>query len=271
MRKLMVMFLVLIVAILPIAAFAANSGVVDWKKGVVQVVGVGFPPNNISNPAQATYAARRVAMLDAYRNMLETLNGVQVDAETSLNDLMMNESIKVKVSGLVKGAYIVDEQQMPDGSYRIIMEVKLFGENSVAQAVIPSMASNMGQPLPEPTQTLAATNIYTGVVIDARGLNLDRCMSPVIKDDKGRVVYGNKNLNIDQITKYGAVDYATDEDMNDVNYGKSRAGSNPLIIKATSLSEFNRNVVISEADANKMLVENKATNFLGKTNVVFIQ
>lgn len=271
-KSLLLCLSLMLVPLMTSAANGANAvGMVDWKNGVVQVSGVGYPPTNAKNPAQAITMSRRAAVLDGYRNLLETIDGVQVDAETTVNDLVLNDTIRAKVSGIVKGAHIVDEQQASDGSYRLTMEVRIFGENSIAQAVIPSIAPSVVQPLPEPTQNIVATNGYTGVVIEAKGLGLERCMSPVIKDDKGRVIYGNQNIDVDLITKNGAVDYASDEEMNNiVRYGNSRAGKNPLIIKATKVSDFNRNIVISEEDANKLLVENKGTNFLGKTSVVFV-
>ena len=61
------------------------------------------------------------------------------------------------------------------------------------------------------------------------------------------------------------VSYITDINNND------RAGSKPLVIKAISLENFNGNPVISVADANRVLIENKKAGFLDKMNVVFLR
>ena len=51
----------------------------------------------------------------------------------------------------------------------------------------------------------------------------------------------------------------------------TRAGSNPLVVKAVGLDNHNGNPILSVADANRVLIENGATGFLDRTNVVFVR
>ena len=51
----------------------------------------------------------------------------------------------------------------------------------------------------------------------------------------------------------------------------SRAGSNPLVVKAVGLDNHNGNPILSVADANRVLIENGASGFLDRTNVVFVR
>jgi hypothetical protein len=53
--------------------------------------------------------------------------------------------------------------------------------------------------------------------------------------------------------------------------GATRAGSNPLIVRAISVENHGGTPVLSTADANRVLIENGATHFLDKTNVVFLR
>jgi hypothetical protein len=101
--------------------------------------------------------------------------------------------------------------------------------------------------------------IYTGIIIDAKGLGLQRAMSPCIYDENNNIIYGDKDLDLAFITQNGMVDY---------NAG-ARAGANPLIIKAIALKNFNSSPVISNGDANKILVANAQNHFLAKSAVVF--
>jgi kynurenine formamidase len=50
-----------------------------------------------------------------------------------------------------------------------------------------------------------------------------------------------------------------------------RAGANPLIIKAVGLDNHNTYPIVSDEDANKILVENSATGFLNRCAVVFVR
>ena len=54
--------------------------------------------------------------------------------------------------------------------------------------------------------------------------------------------------------------------------GASRAGSNPLIVKAIRVSgACQGDPVISTADANRILIENGSSNFLNETKVVYLR
>lgn len=110
----------------------------------------------------------------------------------------------------------------------------------------------------------AAQGNYTGLIVDCRGLRLKTAMSPVIKNINGSKIYGHKNLDPDKIVAMGMVDYVN----NPANI--ARAGSNPLVVKAIRLDDFNSNPVVSLVDSNKILIENHATKFLQDLKVVFL-
>jgi len=249
----------------------AIRGNIDWNQGVIQAIGTGVPPAQANSPAQANAMARRAAVVDAYRNLLEAVGEVRVEAATTVRNYEVeSDVVKTRISGLVQGAHVVHEQVMPDGSYQVTMEINLFGTNSVAAAIEDKMRP--AQILPElrpssdyrpPAQ---AVPTYTGVVVDARGLGLERVMSPRIYDDSGRIIYGNMYIDPDMVVRKGMVDYAA-SDSTDV----SRAGANPITVKAIGLKDFNANVIISKADADMILAANTQANFFARTAVVFEQ
>ena len=112
----------------------------------------------------------------------------------------------------------------------------------------------------------AAPNVegYTGVIIDCRGLNLQRAMSPVIKDEDGRIIYGDKDLDFDKINEIGMAEYC-----NNIN-SAARAGLRPLIVQALGLTNFRTCPVLSNVDARKILATNENCGYLQELNVVFL-
>lgn len=252
-------------------------GTVNWDKGVVQATGTGVPSAQTNSPAQANAMARRAAIVDAYRNLLEAVGEVKVEAATTVKNYEVESDIvKTRISGLIQGAHVVKEQQMSDGSYQVTMEVNLFGVNSVAAAIADKLAP--AAILPEPAPSLSYTPpsqimpSYTGVVVDARGLGLERVMSPRIYDETGRIIYGNMYIDPDMVVRRGMVDYVlVTESPDAVASGRSRAGSSPIAVKAIELKDFNANVVISKADADMILAANAQSNFFANTAVVFEQ
>lgn len=74
-------------------------------------------------PGQARLMARRAAILDAYRNLLELVKGIQIESGTTVEDFMLRDDrIRSRVEGLVKQARIVDEQYLEDGTCEITLE-----------------------------------------------------------------------------------------------------------------------------------------------------
>ena len=276
---------------------APDANGMDWSDNSITVIGMGAPPANARNAAQARMMARRAAVVDGYRQLAEVVKGVNVDSESTVENFMVTSDItRTKVNALVQGAQVIREQATSDGGYEVTMKISMFGvSNSLAEAVLPRNVEH--ESFPEPVQSVApsmpaydssasvsvridvtanasaaapapnnnAIGGYTGLVVDCRGLGLKPVMSPVIKNASGEKIYGHKNIDPDFVIAHGMASYTSD--VNKV----SRAGSNPLVVKAVSLEDHNGNPVISVADANRVLIENKTAGFLEKTNVVFIR
>ena len=265
---------------------------VDWNSNVIRATGGGVAPTGARTMAQARMMARRAAIADAYRQLAEYVGGVNVDAETTVDmAAVQSDIIKTKVNATIRGARIVSEGQTGDGGYEVTMEVPMFGVSALASAVIDRPAVIESFPVQEPnvapariehrddglwttTQSTSsaasapdgkAIGSFTGLIVDCRGLGLKPVMSPVIKNVKGKPIYGYKNLDYDKVIQNGMASYA--KDMSNA----SRAGSNPLIVRAVGLENHNGTPILSVADANRVLIENGATHFLDNTNVVFLR
>ena len=207
--------------------------------------------------------------------------------------MVQNDTIKTKVSGLVKGARIV-QQGTNEYGYFVVMEMSVFGSNSIASAVIPQVPqqnflqpadvapsvsttvivnNNVGTvPVPavNPNQATVgnlygATGQYTGLIVDCTGLGLQTAMAPAVYTDGKKVVYGLEHFSHDQVINRGYVGYSTS-----ATTGVQRAGSNPMVVKAQSIEHF-FNPVISKEDAAKILAENQMNGFLSAGNVVFVK
>ena len=270
-------------------AMAAGA---DFELNRVEADGFGLPPAYAVSEAQAHLMARRAAIADAQRNLAEQIAGVQVDSETTVQNLQIaSDVVKTRVSALLKGAKIISESA-EDGAYHVVMALPLYGvNNSLASAVLPqisrresfpaAIAPEPDEPLYTPTQpetttvtttttrTTTITNrqsgTYTGVIIDCTGLGLRSAMSPVIKTTAGEPIYGYKNLDSKKVIKNGMAGYS-----NGFGGNVSRAGSNPLVVKAVGVDHY-FNPVVNVADAKIILEENGYTHFLDNCAVVFIK
>ena len=110
---------------------------------------------------------------------------------------------------------------------------------------------------------------YTGVIIDARGLNLDRSMSPRIHREGGETVWSGGEAEPDFVVDEGIVVYARSiEDAKRLR----RAGSNPLILRAIERYDdpFHADPVLANEDAATLMTAARKDGFLKKFNVVFV-
>ncbi|RGS70757.1 LPP20 family lipoprotein [Mitsuokella sp. AF21-1AC] len=294
------MLSVLMMAALLVAASAASvfaSEGPDWSSGTITVEGTGVAPTSAMSGIQARMLARRAAVVDAYRQMAEIIKGVNVDSDTTVENMMVTSDVtKTHVSALIRGAKIVSEKALDDGGYMVTMEIPMYGaSNSLASAVL--TPSTVKESFPEPQASVApsqpvglsgttmlpsttegklgssaaaapagkAVGGFTGLIVDCRGLGLKPVMSPVIRNDNGQPIYGYKNLDSQTVIANGMASYVSDISR------ATRAGSNPLVVKAVSVTNHSGDPVISVPDANRVLIENGATGFLDRTNVVFLR
>lgn len=263
-----------LVAIILFAVSGKVDAATNWHTNVIQVTGMGVAnPQMATTPAHASMMARRAAIADAYRQLAEEVNGVQVDSETTVEQMMLaSDVVKTKISATIRGAKIVSEGELAGGGYSVTMELPIFGEtNSIAETVIERPAYI--EPFPAPTPTFEPPiqqpsyhgGRYTGLVVDCRGLGrINFVMSPVIKNSNGQKIYGHQNLDYDRVIREGMASYA--QDMSEAD----RAGSNPLIVRAIDLEDLNANPVLSMEDADLVLYENSQSHFLDNIAVVFL-
>ena len=377
------LFAILLLCLFPCLLFAANSnelierlpsGEINWSEGVITATGSGAPPSSANNPAQARLMAKRAAILDARRNLLETVKGVTVDAQTTVQNFMTTSDIVItKVSGIVKLSRVINTRYMSDGAVEVTVEMDLRGDllklileetgeqkKALTPAVIrkkevpPTIKPPSGEILqmkpampPAPPKPLLETKIqeppkptsievpkmkpaiprpsvevpekkppippvsvkipetkslplspepvlegkvkepekeevkeevlgdvdlsklnYSGLVVDARKLQIRPALIPKIIDQKGEVVYSTVNLLQKDAVKMGVVGYAKDVDAAKKN---QRVTDKPFVIKGIqSAGQKRTDVVINNRDANIVQGSDKYTSYLKNGRVLIV-
>jgi hypothetical protein len=132
-NKKYLLYLLIIIAFLSISLSAcyvvpakeATPGY-EWRPVTLRATGAGVPPARAMNPAQARLMARRAAILDAQRNLLEQAYGVTITSNSTVRDFVLqSDTIRSRVEAYIKGARIVDERYLSDGSVEVDMEITL--------------------------------------------------------------------------------------------------------------------------------------------------
>ncbi len=245
-----------------------GTGGVDWTTGVVSATGLGAPPENAVNRAQARAMAERAAFIVATRNLLEVVKGIRVDSATLVeNFITTSDVIKTEVSGFVQGAQIMKKQVNPDGSVEVMVGVKLTGD--LLNTLLPKQAGG-GQPVPIPPQASPAPSAgaFTGLIVDARGTGVRPAMAPKIRNEEGREVYGSAFVNRQYAVEQGMVGYLKDVGAAQTN---PRVTDRPLLVKAIKTDGPNKtDLVISNGDAQVLHGMKEHLNFLEKARVMVV-
>lgn len=205
-----------------------STGVINWSDQYVEAKGTSvLDTERFKNAAQARAMATRGAIVDAQRNLLETIKGVEVTGETTVEDFMTtSDKVTTKVQGVIKGAYQVGEARTTaDGAIEVTMRVPLYAKNGIASAVIDevpktiaeqaatmrkaagtmenqsgNVAAKTTSPATAPTKTntntTSALTSESGkpIVFTMNGKTIDPSMFPVIFDQNGEIALDMSKL-----------------------------------------------------------------------------
>lgn len=278
-----------------------GMGYIDWAEGKIKMRGQGAPPTSSENIAQARLMAERAAKMQAMANFLEVIKGVRIDSETTISDLGVENKIVSRVEGYVKNFAVAKTGYLSDASVYVDIVFDLYGQNGLSSAIFPTIftttdaevgESAIISKLKEEIEKLKMlilglekrvenlelrpqgkaslpekkeTTLYTGLIIDATGIELKPAMSPKVTTEDGKEIYNRENANQDYAMKIGLVGYA--KSIDDAKNLK-RVGELPLVVKAIDVSgSYKTNPVISKQDARK-ISQNK--DIFNNCAVVFV-
>jgi hypothetical protein len=94
------------------AAYAApdsvekEKNIFDLSESYIESTGMAVAPKG-KQGAQGRALARRGAIVDLQRNLLEYLKGVQIDARTTMDDFMADDRVRSEISGAIKNVELL--------------------------------------------------------------------------------------------------------------------------------------------------------------------
>jgi hypothetical protein len=248
-----------------------SKGVVNWTDGYVEAVGIGAPPQRYIGTPQARPNALRAGQIDAYRNMLEVINGVRVNSTTTIRDFTVeSDIINTQVQGIVKGAKTMKQEYLSDGTVEVTVRMPLSG--NFASVIIPRiLEKRQVMPAPQLTPQSPApvtSEVFTGLVVDARGIQARPAMSPRIIDEKGQEVYGSMNVDREYAVQQGMSGYARDLTAAQSN---PRVTNSPVSVKGIRTEGAGRSdIVIANAEAERIRAAGGQEGFLKKCRVMIV-
>lgn len=238
-----------------VAEAIPGHGKINWTDKTITVTGSGAPSLKAANVAVARLGAERAAKLDAFRNILEAVKGVKVSGNDTAGSLMASSpQTKSKVEGVIRNFKVLDTKYYSDGGVDLVVSVPLSG---VTDALVADAGTKV--------QTVAAAGSTTGIIINAKGLQVTPALAPRLLTEKGGEVYSAAMVSRDAIAKHGVTGYT--KSLDDARKDGRVTGS-PLVVKAVKLpSKGSADLVLAEADAAKI---RKMGGLLGAGKVIIV-
>ena len=289
MRRLLVKaFVITIFALISVSGNGADlrslieskkNGIIDWSAGVVEARGIGVP-------ATYTYDAKAQAgregllseaINQAGHNLLETIVSLRINSRHRVIDIVENfPSIMKQLRDMAHKAPEVTRlrKYQYDGSVEVWSRMSLSG--GFAQLILPPEIRQY-EPIkqilkpnsPSRSRTRSrSSDIFTGMVVDARNIQAVPVLAPKILDEKLEEVFGPAFVSREFAVQHGMVRYTTDLWKAKFH---PRVSHTPLIVKALKTILPGRcDFIISNADAAKLRSASEHLLFMRECRVVIV-
>lgn len=250
-----------------------EKGRIDWSVRTATVQGTGAPgASSAVAPSDALSAAR----VNAQANLLETIQNLRINANSCLGDRISQDPDFLKgLTTLIQNAEISHQQFFSDGTVEIEITMKLSG--GFAQFVLPeeirqvdSITATAGVTKQLPiSPTGDGDTPFTGLIVDAVGIDAEPSLAPLIVDESEETVYGPAFVSREFAVSRGMSGFAASLE---AARSDKRLGDHPMIIKAirTHQSTGNTDLVISNTDAARLRSSAVYLEFLKACQVTIV-
>ena len=258
-----------------------TSGTINWSRGTIQAKGRCPSEKSAATKSINCEQAFANAKINAHHNLLEAAKEVRVENGFTIGEYAQNDDIiMVKLMEMVKQAPVIQQKYQTNGTAEVTVELSLHG--GLSQLILPDEIKHLEEIKPvgsnhkkssdfkENPESLPKPKkeIYSGLIVDARGLNVHPVMSPKILDENGQEVYGPAFVSRELAVQEGLCHYETD--VTEARHNEKMAGK-PLTVKGLRFDAPHKtDIIISNSDALKLKSASEHLIFLKKCQVIIV-
>jgi hypothetical protein len=213
---------------------------------------VNWTDSLVLSRERATSATRRTAdaaistaaTQAAQQRLLTVLTEVRLDASRLLGTVIQESpALRQALEEAVADAEVYEVHYFPGGTVESAVQLPLRGR--FMTLLLPASAiPSAGADAP------SAAAVYTGVVIDARGLAIQPALLPRIVDESGQTLYAPEVVDPVLAAQRGYIAYAHAFDQAPT---QERIGTHPLVLRAHRVSgEARVDLVLRSTDAAQL-------------------
>lgn len=245
------------------------------RPDMLYATGEGAVPDAKEQPnrAKAYLQAKTYAKMAAIASLAQEVRGTMISYCSDGRGCVADTRIKEEIKGVLDSVRVISARKRPEGKDTIV-EVTVRAPRPAPPKEPPAPKAPPAPRTPAlPTWLTgpgsARDGCYTSVVIDATRLRVARCMSPRILRADGSEVWSTVKVDQDMLSEHGVAAYVRSRPE---AFANRRCGERPLVIRAVDRgSSITRgDVVLSDADADRLLAEDRRAGFLEDLRVIII-
>lgn len=250
-----------------------KNGGIDWTHGMVWAEGIHAPKDQAGH--QASPEARKHYVnraIDAARaNLATILRKLTIHGETTGSDIMgHNREILAQLELMFLSTPVTGKRFLTDGSVEVTVSLPLKG--AFSQLILPEEIRQIDPIRPlftsSPPKKIPPHAAYTGLIVDARGIDATPGLAPRVVTESGEEVYGPSIISREYAVQRGVATY--ERTLARAGQGLA-AGENPLMVTGIGTTEGARtDIVISSRDAARIRSDVAHTTFLSQCRVVIV-
>ncbi len=246
-----------------------GSGSINWSRLFVEAEGFGTSSQEAYNTPAGWETALRRAERDAYRGLIEAFMALRLSAHWRVGDVALkNDRVLAKIERLVQTAEVRDIVYSSEGTVEVIRRMPISG--ALSQLILPEYIVQLEMKnLGGRSSGNKDNDSFTGLILDARGIDIEPAMCFSVHDEGGREVYGPAYVSREFVVQHGMCSYAVD--MAAVEKS-SRVGPRPLTVKAIKAQPSGGpNIIISNTDASRLRSAVEHLVFLRQCRVIVVR
>jgi hypothetical protein len=261
---------------------AAPTSLIQTKPAdMLYAIGEGAMPRASEQPnrAKAYLQAKAYAKMEAIASLAQAVKGTLISYNSKGNGYVANTVIKQEIKTILDSVQLVSVKKRPEGK-DVIVEVTVRAPKPRLPKTPPvEQVKPSKKPFKPSWHNESASAVsekgtvddhnYTSVIIDATGFGIIRSMIPKILRPDGSEIWGTMNVDYDFVTECGLISYARSIA---AAFSNRRAGDKPLLLRAVGRGSCPArcDIMISAADADVLIAEDRKSGFLADFRVIAI-
>ena len=239
-----------------------GEGRIDWTAALV--IASGSEASGGLDESELKTAARENA-----RSALEkVLMAVQVDARRCIGELASKDPhLAARLAEMIAEANVTDEN-LADGVATATVVLPMLG--ALSQLVLPADLREVQPILPVGTPPAPSPSVegYSGLIVDARGIDLKPALVVAFRDESGVEIFGPAFVSREFAVQKGMCRFMTDLE---ATRREARIGERPLTIKALRTTGPHRTeLILTRSDAAKLHSVSGNLTFLRACRVIVV-